>query len=399
MKIAMDLTQIPVDKTGIGIYALNLVREIVRHDLETAGLFCYFFVQDDDDEWRQLINGKQGCRLIGINSRKFRKLIRRFFFEQVLLPRKCKKLGIDAIYSFHYTMPYLTRIRRVVTVPDMTFYLFPRMHEKIKRIYFKTFIPLSLKKSCNIVTISESTRDDMLKQFKKLDGRKVAVVHLGVTQALPVPENRAKECLEGFGLEAGKYLLYLGTLEPRKNITAIVEAFHNVVTKEPSAAVSYKLVIAGGKGWFYESVFETVKCYGLEERVVFTGYVEEEVKEVLLQSAYLFVYPSFYEGFGLPVLEAMAHGVPVITSNVSSLPEVAGDAALLIDPYNRDEIAEAMLKLLSERPLYDELSQKARKRADRFSWQHTAQQILSLLSSTIGNPGTPEPRNLETSKP
>jgi glycosyltransferase involved in cell wall biosynthesis len=386
MNIAIDLTQIPADKTGIGIYALNLVREILHLDHTSNKFNIFFFAQDDDHEWQKLIDNSdnQRYRLIPIRSSIFRKLIFRFFFEQVLLPRQCQKLDIDAIYSFHYTMPYLTRIKRVATIPDMTFYLFPTMHQKIKRLYFKTLIPLSLKRCCRAITISESTKSDLLKRFPYMDPDKIAVIHLGVN--ISSPPIQAKKHLGKYGLQEKKYFLFVGTLEPRKNIPGILEAFHHIIIDNAHDKKDYKLVIMGKKGWFYREIFETVKKYHLEESVIFTGYLGGEAKQSLLAHAFLFVYPSFYEGFGLPVLEAMAYGVPVITSNVSSLPEISGDAGLLIDPYHWQEIAAAMLKLLSDQELVEELSQRSLKQAQRFSWRHTAEKTLALFDSlTIEN--------------
>jgi glycosyltransferase involved in cell wall biosynthesis len=381
MNIAIDLTQIPADKTGIGIYALNLVRELLHLNHSSSEFNIYFFTQDDDNEWQKLINNNSNkrCHLIPIRSSIFRKLIFRFFFEQVLLPRKCKKLDINVIYSFHYTIPYITRIKRVVTIPDMTFYLFPELHQKIKRLYFKTLIPLSLKRCSRAITISESTKTDLLKRFPYMEPDKIAVIHLGVN--ISSPPTRVKEHLEKYGLKEKKYFLFVGTLEPRKNIPGIIEAFHHIITTDKEYKKDYKLVIMGKKGWFYREIFETVKKYHLEESVIFTGYVGGEAKQSLLAHAFLFVYPSFYEGFGLPVLEAMAFGVPVITGNVSSLPEVSGDAALLIDPSHWQEIAAAMLKLLSDQKLGEELSRKSLMQAKRFSWQHTAEKTLALFDS------------------
>jgi glycosyltransferase involved in cell wall biosynthesis len=379
MNIAIDLTQIPADKTGIGTYALNLVREILYLDHTSTKFNIFFFAQDDDNEWQELINNSNNkqCQLISIKSSIFRKLIFRFFFEQVLLPRKCKKLDIDVIHSFHYTMPYLTRIKRVVTIPDMTFYLFPELHQKIKRLYFKTLIPLSLKKCSRVITISESTKTDLLKRFPYISPEKIAVIHLGVN--ISNPPVQAKKHLEKYGLQEKKYFLFVGTLEPRKNIPGIIEAFHHVINSNDNDKKDYKLLIMGKKGWFYREIFETVKKYHLEESVIFTGYIDGEAKQSLLAHAFLFLYPSFYEGFGLPVLEAMAFGVPVITGNVSSLPEVSGDAALLIDPHHWQEIAAAMLKLLSDQELVKELSKRSLMQAQRFSWQHTAEKTLALF--------------------
>jgi glycosyltransferase involved in cell wall biosynthesis len=382
MKIAIDLTQIPADKTGIGIYALNLVREMCRLN-QTDGKFnFFFFVQDDDEELIQLIKNFDKCTIIPVKSTIFRKMILRVFFEQVLLPRKCRQLKVDLIYSSHYTIPYLTRIKRVVVFHDMTFYLFPELHQKIKRLYFKTLIPISVRKSKGIITVSESTRNDMLTRFKHGNPGKITVIHHGVDLFKENEKEKAPLCekiMEKYGLTAREYLLFIGTLEPRKNIANIIKAFHHVRQSDDRYKKKYKLVIVGKKGWFYNKIFETVKKFLLEEAVIFTGYVSEEEKQALLLKAFLFVYPSFYEGFGIPVLEAMASGIPVITGNISSLPEVAGDAAVLVNPHLWQEISTAMLKLLSNQPLHETLSQKGLIQAKKFSWEKTAEKTLELF--------------------
>jgi glycosyltransferase involved in cell wall biosynthesis len=381
MKIAFDLTQIPCNKTGIGIYAVNLVREILRLDYPAQGFSFYFFAQDDDGQWPQLIENTGNCRLLTINSRVYRKLPLRFLFEQILFPRRCKKLNIDAIVSFHYTMPYLTRIERTVIIPDMTFYLFPSMHRKIKRLYFKTLIPLSLARSHKIIAISQSTKNDLLQRFHKINPGKISVIHLGVDRPARGSKDREAGILASYGLEEKSYFLYVGTLEPRKNIDGIIEAYNRVMAARGPDRKKYKLVIAGMKGWFYEKIFAAVQKHRLEESVIFTGYVDEPAKQALLAHAYLFVYPSFYEGFGLPILEAMAWGVPVITGSASSLPEVAGGAGLLVDPHHWEEIADAMEKLLSDHRLYRDLSARSQERARAFSWRNTAQKTLEQLKT------------------
>ncbi len=382
MKIAIDLTQIPANKTGTGIYALNLVREMCLLNQVDGKFNFFFFVQNDDEEFIRLIKNFDKCTMIAIKSSIFRKLIPRFFFEQVILPHKCRKLKIDLIYSSHYTIPYFTRIKRVVAFHDMTFYLFPELHQKIKCLYFKTLIPLSTRKSSGIITVSESTKNDMLNRFKHLNSGKMTVIHHGVD---PFKENEkgqisiCEKNLGKFGINAGEYFLFVGTLEPRKNIIGIINAFHHVRQSYEKYEKKYKLVIVGKKGWFYDEIFETVKKCQMENAVIFTGYVSEDEKQALLLKAFLFVYPSFYEGFGIPILEAMASGVPVITGNVSALPEVAGDAAILVNPLQWQEISKAMLKLLSDKPLYEKLSQKGLTQAKKFTWEKTANKTLKLF--------------------
>lgn len=377
--MAIDLTQIPVQKTGIGIHAMHMIREIIKMNRNTETDRFYFFAQDDDAQWQQEITGQHNCFLIPIKSKFFRKLPLRFYFEQFLLPKQCKKLKIDVLLSLHYTMPLFTSIPVVVIFPDMTFYLFPHLHKFIKRLYFKTFIPLSIKKSRHIITVSESTKHDIMRLFSSKTGEKITAIHLGVASPPLKTDAEIKTDLDELGLKSKEYFLYVGTLEPRKNIPAIIDGFRAWLNTGSCAEKQFKLVIAGGKGWFYEEIFQKVSAYNLKDQVIFTGYINERVKQSLLAHAYLFVYPSFYEGFGLPILEAMRYGVPVITGNVSSLPEVAGEAALLVNPNNSHDIAEAMQQLLENHRLYNELSEKSRIRAESFTWHQNALQTVTLL--------------------
>jgi glycosyltransferase involved in cell wall biosynthesis len=385
MNIAFDLTQVPVDKTGIGIHAYYLIKELNYIKGLSSKFHFVFFVQDDDTELLELIKKWKSYQVISVKSSIFRIMIFRFFYEQILFPIHCKKLKIDIIYSLHYTTPYFTGIKKVVTFPDMTFYLFPEMHRKIKILYFRSLIPLSLRNSTAILTVSESTKKDLMARFNFLDPEKIKVIHLGV----PPPTNKNKENgvshnLEKYGLEIKKYFLFIGTLEPRKNIVGLLKAFHRLKeSSQDKDYLDYKLVIVGKPGWFYKKIFAAVEEMGLQEDVVFTGYITEEEKRYLLEHAYLFIYPSFYEGFGIPVIEAMAHGVPVITSHVSSLPEIAGEAAILINPHDWKEITVAMHRLLSDQQLYKNLSKKSKMQARQFTWEKAAIKTLELFDSIM----------------
>ncbi|MCP4219988.1 MAG: glycosyltransferase family 4 protein [bacterium] len=400
MKIAVDLTQIPCEKTGVGVYAVNLVKEMCRLNQISKKFDFYFFIQDDDLQLMELVEGRKRCSTIAVKSKAFRKLLRRVCFEQILLPRQCRKLGIDLIFSSHYTTPYFTRIKRVAAFHDMTFYLFPQLHQIIRRIYFKALIPMSTKRCSGIITVSQATKNDIKDRFKKLDPDKMTVIHHGVDDFAQCKGNvasasemesippagekpQAEDVLEKYRLQRGKYFLFVGTLEPRKNIDSIIKAFHHVKHAYSRFDDATRLVIVGKKGWFYDKIFETVEKLGVRDFVVFTGYVTEEEKKALLKDAFLFVYPSFYEGFGLPVLEAMICGTPVITANISALPEVAGDAALLIDPHRWRDIAEAMLRLLSDIELRAKLTRRGEKQAKRFSWEKSAEKTLALFEKIL----------------
>ena len=386
MKIAIDLTQIPADKTGVGIYALNLVREMCNINNETKNFQFYYFVQDDDETFARMLENAQNTTLVRIKHTIFRKLLPRLIFEQFILPYKCKKESVKLIFSLHYTLPYFTRIKRIVAFHDITFYRFPRLHQKIKRLYFKSLIPLSIKKSRAIISVSQSTKDDLVSRFKKIDPGKISVIYHGVEQIKEKEkelETIAEKVMAEHGISPQKYILFVGTLEPRKNIKGLLQAFHSIRESNAKIKDEFKLVIVGKKGWLFKEIFEITKGLHLEEAVVFTGYVEEEEKQALLLNAFLFVYPSFYEGFGIPILEAMACGIPVITGNVSALPEVAGDAAIFINPNDRGEISTAMAGVLTDQTLHEILSKKGPEQARKFSWVNTAAQTLELMEKVV----------------
>jgi glycosyltransferase involved in cell wall biosynthesis len=382
MKIAIDLTQIPADKTGVGIYALNLVREMCKINNDSKTFQFLFFVQDDDETFTRMIKNAEHTTLIPVKHSIFRKMLPRFIFEQFILPHTGKKENVKLIFSPHYTIPYFTRIKRIVAFHDTTFYHFPKLHQKIKRLYFKSLIPLSIKKSSAIISVSQSTKDDLLNCFKKINPEKISVIHHGV-EAIKDREKEMESTAEGvmnkFELSPQKYILFIGTLEPRKNIKGLLQSFHSIRESNSKVKNEFKLVIVGKKGWFYKEIFEITQKLHLEEAVVFTGYVDEVEKQALLLKAFLFVYPSFYEGFGIPVLEAMACGIPVITGNVSALPEVAGNAAIFINPNDRGEISTAMSSVLTDQALYEILSQKGPEQAKKFSWVNTASKTLELI--------------------
>jgi glycosyltransferase involved in cell wall biosynthesis len=179
----------------------------------------------------------------------------------------------------------------------------------------------------------------------------------------------------------GEYLLYVGTLEPRKNVVRLLQAFHKL---KREGHTDYKLVITGAKGWLYQNIFSLISKLELHHQVIFTGWVPEEELPILMSGAQVLVYPSLYEGFGLPPLQAMACGTPVITSNISSMPEVVGDAAILIDPYNIDEIATAIHQVLSDGDLRQRMSQMGIERAKLFSLEKEARQTIEIFNS-FGN--------------
>ena len=359
MNILIDLTQIPQNKVGVGVYAVETFQRVVRQDTINHYLLV---IQDDDEVLRQLFV-ETNATIIPVSGRIFRRMPCRVIMEQFYFPWLILKYKIDIVHSLHYSFPLIHfRAKRVVTLHDMTFFLFPEVHEKIKRIYFRWFIAQAVRRVDKIICVSDSTASDLMKYFPHLSKQKVEIIKL----ACSVPARIKQSPFPS------PYIAFIGTLEPRKNINLLIEAFANANLHD------YKLVIVGKKGWFYQEIFDLVQTYRLKNQVIFTGFVSDEQKFAILKSATLFVYPSIYEGFGLPVLEALTLGIPTITSNVSSKPEVAGQAAELVNPNSVAELTQAMIELVRDKRLQNELTLKGKQQAAKFSWNNTALQTQKL---------------------
>ena len=228
-----------------------------------------------------------------------------------------------------------------------------------------------------LIAISNSTRADVIRLLR-VDPRKVAATPLAASPRFrPLPRDAVSEVCARYGLVPDRYIYYVGVLEPRKNVPLLLEAFAGIAAELPDIA----LVIAGKKGWMYDEIFARVAALGLQERVHFLGHIPEEDLIGLYNGARVSVYPSLYEGFGLPVLEAMQCGSPVITTNVSSMPEVAGDAALLVGPTDRVALESALRETLGNDALARSLSERGLRRAESFSWERCARETLQVYES------------------
>jgi len=277
----------------------------------------------------------------------------------------------DVLFVPAHVLPWYCPAPAVVTVHDLGYLYHPEAHPFFQRRYLDWSTRRHARLARRLIADSEATRADLIKHYQA-NPRLISVVHLGYDPALkPVSDSASVKARYNI---RGDYLLYIGTLQPRKNLLRLLEAFYRVGQSYPVS-----LVLAGGKGWLYETIFERVQTLGLSERVILPGFIAEEDKAALISGALVYVYPSLYEGFGLPLLEAMACGAPILTSNVSSMPEIAGDAALLVDPYDVEAMAEALMRLLSDAGLRQTLIEKGFQRLPNFSWGKAAQQVLQIL--------------------
>jgi glycosyltransferase involved in cell wall biosynthesis len=282
----------------------------------------------------------------------------------------------DLLFVPSHVLPLAHPPRSVVTIHDLGYLFHPEAHTLFQNAYLRWSTRYNAHAATRVLADSEATRQDLIRHYR-IPPERIAVVYPGRDESLaPVtdPDTLARVRAR-YGL-SDAYLLYVGTLHPRKNLARLVQAFGLVTS---SQGPDLQLVLAGQKGWLYEEIFAQVQRLELADRVVLTGYVPDADLPALLSGALAFVFPSLYEGFGFPVLEAMACGTPVVCSDVSSLPEVAGDAALLVDPLDTQALAEAISRILDNANLGHELVQRGFHQLRKFSWRNCAEKTLGIL--------------------
>jgi glycosyltransferase involved in cell wall biosynthesis len=289
----------------------------------------------------------------------------RLFWEQAIQPWAARRAHLDLLHCPAFVGPLVGNVPFVVTIHDLSFLLCPEGFRGGNRTYLRLLTGWSVRRARRVIAVSESTRQDLVRLYGLVPDR-VDVVPNGVDTAfrpLPAGEVAAFQVRQGL---PEQFLLFVGTLEPRKNIVRLVEAYARLPQER------CPLLLVGGKGWFYEQVFRRVKELDLAEEVRFVGYVPAEDLPWWYNAATALVYPSLYEGFGLPALEAMACGTPVITSNTSSLPEVVGQAGTLVEPTDVAALAAALQRVLQDAARRAQMRTAGLAQAARFSWSGTA---------------------------
>lgn len=410
MKIAFDITILYIAAAGVFYYHRNLTQAMLA--LPSAHQFVLLDVFPVEGEWARqnppevqslLATATDLRRVKGLKHRKLARV--GFVQRRGLVPladwldrrldgawrkltgfemeRQLRKHleDVDVFHTSDVVNCGLPGAKNVTTIHDLTAVLFPQYHTQQVRETLAEKFRFAQTRADAVICVSESARRDAVEHLG-LDPARVHVVHNGVDPAFrPLPPARVEAALRPLGLTQQGYILHVGTIEPRKNLVRLVQAYHRLCQRVPDVP---RLVLAGMQGWLYEDVPAEVEALGLEERVVLLGRVAGELLPALYNGARCFVYPSLYEGFGLPVLEAMACGVPVVTSNSSSLPEVAGDAAILVDPYDVMGIAEAVEQVLMDDDRVTTLRERGLERAARFTWEATARETLKVYEKLQG---------------
>jgi glycosyltransferase involved in cell wall biosynthesis len=378
MRIAINTLLLKRKPHGVGNYIKNLVWSLSR--------------MDSTDEYLLLASRENLCHFEALPSNFEIHLApshpaQRILWEQTVLPLQLLRNKIDLYHGPAFVVPFAKTCLRVVTIHDASFRLTPERHSHQRRFYYRGIVPLIMKASDGIITVSRSAKSDLL-DIAAVPEDKVSVIPLGVDPHFqPVTAPHILERIRRKYSLPRDFILFVGMIEPRKNLETLLDAYLAY-----SLAARFDLVLAGSFGWGYSHLLRKIAASGAADRVRLPGYVEEADLPALYSAAAVFAYPSFYEGFGLPVLEAMACGTAVVTSSVSSLPEVAGTAALLADPHDSGALASALRCILSNATLRADLSRRGLERARSFSWIRTAEKTLALYRRIAE--GQPQPKHL-----
>ncbi len=353
-------------RTGTEAYSLNLIRALTQikgsHQIR---------LYTPDPPLPDLVDAEHSA---GVEARviPFPRL-----WTHLRLAWEVGRHAPDVLFVPAHVMPLVCPVPTVVTVHDLGYLHYPQAHRPFDRWYLGWTTRRHVRLSARIIADSQATQADLMGRYGANPDR-ICVVYPGRDESLIRVDTPAAiaEVKARYGIR-GDYLLYLGTLQPRKNLVRLVEAFGRL----PFPTHGLQLVLAGKRGWLHADLLARVESLGLGHSIIFPGYVTDQDKAALISGAMALVYPSLYEGFGLPVLEGMACGTPVLTSDVSSLPEVAGDAALLVDPLDIDAIAVGMSRLIQDAGLRRSLIEKGYLQVRKFSWAGAAQQVLQVLES------------------
>lgn len=302
----------------------------------------------------------------------------RILWEQTVLPYTAARDEIDLLHSMAFVTPFLSRIPAIVTVYDLSFAHYPEMFPALQRAYLQSQTGRSVRNAQRVITISEASRQDVYRFFDiPLD--RIDVVLPGVDPDYrPLPESEIADFRNQNNLER-PFLLHVGTLQPRKNLPVLLKAMAQIKNDE------FDLILAGAKGWLYDEIFALVENLGLDGRVRFTGYVKDQDLPFWYNAARALVFPSVYEGFGMPVVEAMACGTPVVAANASSIPEAGGKAALYFDPHDVGALAQQLTEIFHKDSLVETMRLRGLAQAERFSWQQAGLETSQVYSRALGD--------------
>jgi len=363
MKIAIDIRTAGGEKAGKGWYTFHLVQNLLR--------------QDHKNEY--ILYARDGIPGFGeFKNARVKLFSSKGMFWHFQVARDIQKEKADIFFApSSYIIPSIlpAKIKTVLTVHDLVAFLYPNTHNKKATIIEKLLLRRALRRAAHVCAVSENTRTDILQRFH-YNPSKIDVIYCGASEEFkPIPPGKLREFIQQTNLPEN-FFLAVGTLEPRKNYLNLIKAFKEVSDRYPD----YYLIIVGKNGWDYEQIYAAIKENYLNKKVHLLGYLSNKSLVNLYSLARALVFPSFYEGFGIPPLEAMECGCPVIASHTSSIPEVVGNAAIFINPESHVQIAEAMLKFIKDPEFCAHLREKGFTQAEKFSWEDSAKKLLKIFS-------------------
>ena len=362
MRIGIDVRLSHYVRGGISNYALHLLRALALLDAESDYIVLYSRKEHHPPQ------PGPNFRPVPCWTPPHHRL------ERWTLGLEVARLRLDLLHSPDFIPPAFGYRRSVITVHDLNFLYYPQFLTAESRRYYNRQIGWAVRRADHILADSHATKADLV-TLLNVPPEKITTVHLAADPAFrPLPEEETRRILAGYGLRPG-YLLFVGTLEPRKNVPGLLQAYHSLLERQVTTA---PLVLVGGKGWLYDEIFQRVAELGLTGQVRFIHDASDADLPGLYNGAGVLAIPSFYEGFGLPALEALSCGTPVVAANRASLPEVVGEAGLLVDPDDPEAIAQALARVLTDEPLRLRLRQLGLAQAARFTWERTARETLAV---------------------
>ena len=380
MRICLD-ARVIIDKlTGLGNYTYNLVKHLLMLDSENEYIVLINRSLTDQHPIKHLEQKNLTKRFVQIPEVTPQ--------QQVMVPFELLKQKPDIYHYPNFDLPVFQPYNSIFTVHDLTYLKHDDLYMNgrwIKNFYTKAIMSLAARKSKKIIAVSASTKSDLL-EILKVPEHKVDVIHEGLDEIYfngSLSNTRSDFFNKNFALNDGaEYFLFIGERRPHKNLVRLIEAFFIFKQRAPN---KIKLVIGGKKYASYDEPERKVQELNLTNEVIFLGYIPEDDLQLLYKNARCFIFISIYEGFGIPILEAMACGTPIITSNISAMPEVAGEAALTVNPYNVDEIAEVMHQITCDSNMSQRLVDTGLKRVKNFSWNNAAEKTLELYEGIVRN--------------
>lgn len=367
-RIGIDVSSFSRPVTGISRYIIEVVRGFTNYPVE---LFLYGVKKSESPLWRQL-NANAHIRT-SLEKRRYLN----FCFLQVAIPIWANKDKLDLFFAPAHRLPFWLSndIKKVLTVHDLVWIRHPETMRRLSWFFERILQPLAIRRAHSILTDAMSTSTDLKHYFRGIDS-KINVAPLGISRLSSIGECTDSR-RDKFDIP---YCLFVGTIEPRKNILRLLQAYELL---EGSVRQKCQLVIVGKKGWRMRNLSHSVKDMMLDRDVKLIGYVTDQELDKLYKNASFFVYPSIYEGFGLPLVEAMSYGLPILTSNSSAMPEVVGEAGILVDPLNAESIADGLRLLITDDRTRLDLAKKSIERAALFSWKKTLEMMWSLFQSLL----------------